>query len=140
MVFMTCRSRRLSAQSAFEFMFIFGIFLGALLVGTWVSLAKLSDMSSHQEKLHASRLLDTVSGKVDSVWLEGSGFSTNVTIPETIAGLNYTLDFSSNVVYIVVDEREYLRTVVTKNLTGSFTTGKTNTLSNRGGFIDISAS
>jgi hypothetical protein len=135
---MTSTSSGLRGQSAFEFMFIFGIFLAALILGTWISWSKVAEVNLYQKNLEIDDLLRTVAEKVDTAWIEGKGFSTNVTIPHKVAGTDYTLNFSSNFIYITIGEEHCMKTIITQNLTGNFAVGGANTLTNMGTYIEIS--
>lgn len=135
---MTSTCRRFKAQVAFEYMFVFGIFMAALIMGTIFAWSKSLEVNRYQTRLEVNNLLDMVAGKIDTTWLEGAGFSTNLTIPETVANYNYTLNVTSNFVLLVIVEEEYIKPIITQNVTGDFTIGSVNTLSNMGDHILIS--
>ena len=115
-----------------------GIFLGALLIASWGAWNKVTEINRYQEQLEAGSVLNAVAGKIDTVWLEGVGFSTNVTIPQTIMGRDYTLNKSSNFIFIVIGENEYSKPIITKNVTGDFTLGSVNTISNMADHVRVS--
>jgi len=130
-------STRLKAQSAFEFMFIFGVFLSALILGIWISQTKTAEVVTTQRLMEIDDFLSDITAKVDTAWLEGEGFSSNVTLPAKIAGFNYTITHSSNYIYIKVLGVDYGKPLVTANLTGTFVPGTVQRLRNTGETIEI---
>jgi hypothetical protein len=136
---MTYSSRRFRAQIAFEYMFIFAIFMVALIGATWFAWSRSTEINNYYERLEIESLLKMVSGKIDTAWLEGPGFSTNMTLPETVVNLDYTLNVTSNFLLLTVKEGEYVRPIITNNVTGNFTFGAVNTLTNMGDYIEISS-
>ena len=133
----TLTSRKLKAQSAFEFMFIFGIFLSALAIGAWVSSVKTAEVNMYAKNLMIEDLLTTVTEKINTVWIEGDGFSTNVTLPELAAGSPYEINVTSNFVILSISGEHYIKSIITENVTGTLATGQTNTLRNTGGYVEI---
>jgi hypothetical protein len=135
---MTSSSRRCKAQSAFEFMFIFGALLGALITGFWFSWSKSMEAKRFSTELQVDELLNAVSEKINTAWLEGRGFSTNLTIPFTVSDREYSLNLSSNYIYLTLGDTVYMKPLITQNVTGSFTMGAVNGLTNMGDYILIS--
>jgi len=121
-------------------MLIFGIFLGALVISTWVSWSKIREVNYYQTGLEVDDILDTASEKINTAWLEGHGFTTNLTLPEKLAGFNYTLNISGNYLVLTLETTQYLKPTVTENITGALIPGKTNAISNLGDHIEISQS
>ena len=136
----TSTCRRLKAQSAFEFLFIFGIFLSALLIGMWVSASKTAEIRVGQKDLEINDVLTSVSDKINTAWLEGEGFSTNVTLPESVAGADYEINVTANYIILWTGDSHYLRTVITNNITGELTEGATNNIRNTGDGLVITLS
>jgi len=134
---MTSTSGRFSGQSAFEFMFIFGIFLAALIVGTWISFSKVTEIDRYQKQMEVDYVLTSVAEKINTVWLEGMGFSTNVTLPEKISDAGYTISHDQNYIFISTGGYEYTKTIATNNLTGNFTAGAVIRLENMGDYINV---
>ncbi|MFH0956440.1 MAG: hypothetical protein V1813_01110 [Candidatus Aenigmatarchaeota archaeon] len=136
---MTSRyGRRLSGQSAFEFMFIFGVLLVATAFGMWVSGIKAGEVSETMRQLEIDDFLTSLSEKINTAWIEGEGFTMNATIPETIAGMDYTLDITSNHITLFVGEKYYLKQIIAANVTGTFVKGGTSRLTNTGDGILVS--
>jgi hypothetical protein len=128
---------RRKAQSAFEFMFIFAIFMAAVVIAFFVSSVKVQEVRSHQELLEIDDLLTKVSEKINTVWLEGEGFSTNLTLPATVAGVGYGMNTSSNYLVATVSGADYMKVLITQNVSGSLKVGL-NTLTNMGDHIEVS--
>jgi hypothetical protein len=125
-------------QSAFEFMFIFGVMLGAVLLTLWVSTTKSTEIQIEQRNMEIRDVISTVAEKVNTAWIEGKGYSTNVTIPGKIAGTDYDINITSRYIMITLAGERYLGTMITGNVTGSFESGATSTLRNTGDTIEIS--
>jgi hypothetical protein len=119
-------------------MFIFGIFLGALIIVTWSSWERITEINIYKRQLEVGSLLENVAIKIDTVWLEGEGFSTSLELPEFISGNNYTINITDNYVYVRYMDYDYTKPVITKNVTGNFSIGNTNYLYNNGNYISIS--
>jgi len=130
-------SRKHKAQSAFEFMFIFGVFLSALVVGLWVANVKTGEINMYDKNLKIDDLLTAVTEKINTAWIEGEGFSTNVTLPELVASSSYEINVTSNFVIVTVGGEHYTRSIITENVTGELTIGETNTLINNGEHVEI---
>ena len=137
MLTMMSGSRRPKGQIAFEYMFVFAIFMIALILATVFAWNKSLEISRGHRRLEVENLLDGVSGKIDTAWLEGEGFTTNLTIPATVADSQFTLNVTSNFLLLVLRQEEYVKPILTPNVTGSFTIGGVNTLYNSGGRIEI---
>ena len=135
---MTSGSSRLKGQIAFEYMFIFAIFMIALIIATVFAWTRTVEITQDQRRLEVYNLLEGVSGKIDTAWLEGEGYSTNFTIPSTVADAQFTLNVTSNFLLLILRQEEYIKPILTPNVTGSFNIGGVNTLHNKGNRIEIS--
>ncbi|MBN2331295.1 MAG: hypothetical protein JXC85_05770 [Candidatus Aenigmarchaeota archaeon] len=137
MTTMMSSSRRCKAQIAFEYMFIFGILMAAIIMGTAFAWSKSVEISNQMTRLEVDSLLIRVSDKINTAWLEGEGFSTNITIPEKVADSGFTLNVTSNFLVLSVLEQDFTRPIITKNVTGNFSIGGLNNLANKGDHIAI---
>ncbi len=131
-------SRLYKAQIAFEYMFIFAIFMAAIIIGAAFAYTKSLEVESYRTNLEVDGLLTQVSDKINTVWLEGQGFSSNITVPETVADYSYTLNVTGNYLLLTVIEQDFIRPIITNNVTGNFSLGVVNTLTNMGDHIRIS--
>jgi len=105
------------AQTGLEFMVLFGIFLVAILIMVFVVWGYILDINVSTIDLHANMLLDTVSNKVDTVFLEGHGFSINLTMPETLWDMDYSAEINGGFVFLNLSSRMYTKRLITKNVT-----------------------
>jgi hypothetical protein len=119
-------------------MFIFGIFLSALSVGAWVSSIKTAEMNMHTKMLEIDDVMLSVTEKINTVWVEGEGFSSNLTVPGLVASSYYTINVTSNFVLMNISGELYIKPIITENITGTLEKGAVNTLTNRGDHIEIS--
>ena len=130
-------SRRYKAQIAFEYMFIFGIFMTAVILSMVFAYNKSMEIDRYQRQVEIESLLKTVADKIDTVWLEGEGFSSNITVPMTVTDYAYTLNMSDNYLILTVMQSDYIKPILTSNITGNFSMGGVSTLENKGSFIEI---
>lgn len=110
--------RRLRAQSSIEFILIFGLLLLILSIGTTVAWVRIFGVSQAQKNLEISKILDEASNKINLAFLEGNGFSINLTMPKKIHSQDYTIDIYSNNVVIYFANATYSKHLLTENITG----------------------
>lgn len=130
-------SRRYKAQIAFEYMFIFGIFMVAVIIGATFAWSKSLEVDNYRRQLEVDGLLMRVSNKIDTVWLEGEGFRSNITIPATVANHEFTLNVTYNYLLLTSMGQDFTKPIITTNVTGNFSLGNLNTLTNHGDHIEI---
>ena len=124
------RPRSRKAQASMEFMALFILFLLAITFAMYVSIQRSHVIADAQMSLESNRVLTSMTNKINTVFLEGDGFSMNVTIPERIYRINYTVSIRSNEVILRVDGSSFIEQVITNNITGSFDKG-TSRISNK---------
>ena len=127
----------MKVQTGLEFMVIFGIFLVAIMILTFVVWGYVFDINASTLDLHANTLLDRISGKLDTVFLEGDGFSANLTLPEDVAGIDYSVDIGNGFVFLNMSSRIYTRRLATRNVTGNIKKGD-NIIENVNGVLVVS--
>ncbi|MCK5022954.1 MAG: hypothetical protein KAS04_02165, partial [Candidatus Aenigmarchaeota archaeon] len=84
----------------------------------------------------AHRILTLASTRINTVYLEGDGFSMDLALPEKIVNQNYTLTIEDNVLWISVNDVSYSKRLLTSDVTGSLSSG-VSTISNVNGGILI---
>ena len=124
------------AQASIEFLILFVLFLIAVTFAMAVSVNRSHVISNAQQDLEAGRVLGSMAGKINIAYLEGDGFSMNLTLPESILRKDYDVEIQSNEVILRIGSRTYVDYILTTNVTGSFRKG-TNTIANRNGTIEI---
>ncbi len=127
----------MKAQVAIEFMIIFGVFLIALtliVIAAWNNIVNINKSTIDFE---VYRILNLVSNRINTAYLEGHGFSIGLVVPEQIGVYNYTLEIEENTLWLTVNENPFSRRLLTSNITGSLE-GGTNTIENVNGEILIS--
>ena len=123
-------------QSGVEFMILFGVFLLAIIIMVFSIWNYVFDINVSTNDLHANKFLDSVSSRVDTVFLEGDGFLTNYTMPDTILGRNYSVSIERGFVFLNFSGRVYVKRLITKNVTGNLEKGE-NTIKNVNGVVAI---
>ena len=129
-------SRSMRAQASMEFMILFILFLVALGGALMVSINRSQTISQAQIDITATRILDDAADRINTAYIEGDGFSMNLTIPQKIIRKDYLINVSSNEVIIRLEGKTYVRTLLTNNVTGEFIKGK-NRVMNYNGQIRI---
>ncbi|MBI4020335.1 MAG: hypothetical protein HY367_03300 [Candidatus Aenigmarchaeota archaeon] len=125
-----------SGQAAVEFLALFIIVLAGLAVASAVSLQKTQAIYQAQTGIEAGKLLTSVSTKINSAFIEGDGFSINMTLPQDIFTYDYSIALDTNHVIITVANNSYFRDLLTENITGTLGKGA-NTITNVNGEIVI---
>jgi len=123
------------AQASIEFMMVFIILIAAISVISAVSFMKTREIQISNLQREAGNLLRDVGGSINTVYLEGDGFQTIVSIPDKIIGFDYSISISSNYLTISVQDTSFSRALLT-NATGSFQEGE-NTIANVDGAVEI---
>lgn len=79
-------------------------------------------------------------GAVDQAYLGGTGYSRNLTLPESVGPYNYSLFFSEGHVYIVLSNYSLssAEKAIPREISGSFAVGKKNLVRNVGGEVFVS--
>ena len=124
------------AQSSVEFLIIFAFLMFFLCILGVMSFQKSNLILETQKDIEAENFLKVISDKINMVSIEGSGFSTNLTIFPRIYDSNYTLNINRNRLELNVFGRFYDKFVLTENITGTLKPG-VNTLQNINGIIVI---
>ncbi|MFH0961881.1 MAG: hypothetical protein V1820_04320 [archaeon] len=88
--------------------------------------------------LEAKETVGIAASAIDQVYLGGSGYSKNITLPATVGPYNYSVYVFGGHAYIVLSN--YSISVAEKtippNVSGNFSAGK-NRLSNSGGIVSV---
>jgi len=127
---------RQKSQSAVEFLILFIIFMVALTAALYVSMERSYSLVNTKLALESTKLLNDVSNKINTAFLEGHGFLINLTLPGQIFGRDYLIGIYSNYIRLEVENTTYFKSLLTENITGSLKMGR-NLVENRNGVIVI---
>jgi len=105
-------------------------FLGITSINTKSSLFKQNIV------YQATKTLELVSNRINTVLFEGDGFSSNLIIPEKINEFDYNITFSTDYAILEVVNITILSNVFAKNITGTIIKGE-NWVKNQNGTINI---
>lgn len=125
----------MEGQVSVEFMMIMMLLLGAIAIITTVSFTKSNDIETLSLQREAGNTLSEISTKINTVYLEGNGFSSNITLPDRIRGFNYTITTQSNFVIITILDISYSKTILT-NVSGTLVHGE-NKIRNVNGEVQV---
>jgi len=112
------------AQISLEFMFIFALFLAALTVVAVSVMQSSQSVFDSRLGLEAENEISLAKSKLDTAFLEGSGFSTNLTLPQKIMGLDYSVAIADGFILVEVSNQTYSATLLARNITGSLRKGE----------------
>ena len=112
------RSRRLKAQSSVEFMLIFIFFTAVLTIAIMVTSQQIGVALESQLRVESEKIINNVASKINIAYLEGPGFSINLTLPQRILSYNYYTSIYLNRVLLNVENELYHELILTQNVTG----------------------
>ncbi len=127
----------MKAQVAMEFMILFAIFMAAMAISIYYVWNNVHHITTATTDSEAMKVIEKVGGKIDTVYLEGDGFMTNVTVPYRVNGMNYTINAQNGLVWTTIQNRTYTRRLLTNDVSGSISIG-VNALTNDNGTVVIS--
>lgn len=131
------RETRMKGQAATEFMVLFGMILILLLVIAYNTQRTVINIGSEKTSAKIDDTADTIMTMLDMVYLQGSGFSANITIPEDIEGLEYEISASDGFLLLNFTGDLKGRRLMAENISGTLSKGK-NLVSNVDGVLVIS--
>jgi len=118
-------------------MILFGILMVILLVIAANSQKSMTDMTEERKNIMIDDEISLIKSEIDRVFIMGDGFSTNITIPDKIAGYDYEISITNDFLLVNMSGTLKGRKLMTDNITGSLAKGK-NTITNNDGELVIS--
>ena len=110
-------------QVAIEYMIILIFFFVGLISVAALSVQHTYSVKVSEDTVEAKGLLDRVARGINTAYLEGNGFSTTVTLPQTIFGYNYSLDLVNGVPILYFRGKTFSSFPVPQNVTGNLSKG-----------------
>ena len=126
----------LKAQVTVEFILIFMVLLLALNIVALMSYGRVREITDTEIHIESNRILEEVSNKLNTAWLEGDGFESTLELRPDILGLNYSIDIVSNSLALYCRNVVYSKYLLTQNITGELSQGQ-NLIKNQGGQVLI---
>jgi len=129
----------MKGQTAVEFMTIFFLMLLVLLIVSSTAVTNTENLRISRIEVEAEAVLNDLSAALDSAFLVGDGFSMNVTLPEKIMGLNYSVIVAPGMIAVNIDKNTYFRNILSRNVSNltEILPGETFTVKNRDGVVLI---
>ena len=84
----------------------------------------------------AKKTLELISGRINTVLFEGSGFSSNIILPDRIDSMDYDLFIVPDYVVLEINNMNLTSQIFAKSISGVFEKGE-NWVSNNNGTINI---
>ncbi len=125
----------MKAQASVEFILIFTILLVALIMGFLINFSKTQEISQSQIKLEADKILIQASNIINTVYIEGPGFTTNTTLPQTILGINYSIQIDNNRLLLFCGSSIFSKPLLTRDVTGTIGPGQNRVENSEGGVV-----
>ena len=130
-------SEKAKAQVSAEFMIIFVVFIIMVTIVAVAVTQNSNTVLSSTLDMESGKTLSLAKSKLDTVFLEGDGFSTNFTLPQKIMSYDYTISMDSRYLALDVNNQTFWATLLTNNTAGSLRKGE-NMARNVNGRIVIS--
>jgi len=124
-------------QVAIEFMLILGVFMVALTLVIFAVWNNIVNIDKSTIDFESSRILNLAASRINTVYLEGHGFSIDLVIPEKIGVHDYVMQSEGDMLWLTLNDLSYSRRLLTSSITGSLQKGE-NTIENINGEIVIS--
>ncbi|MFH1978468.1 MAG: hypothetical protein ABIJ92_04025 [Candidatus Aenigmatarchaeota archaeon] len=115
--------KRSKAQSAAEFMIIFMMLIIVLSLAAWISSTKTQEVNTIKTNRDVGVVLNVIVSKIDTAFLEGDGFSTDMYLPANITSVDYTVQIVQNQVLITHRGLTYSKRLLTDDVQGSTSKG-----------------
>jgi len=128
----------MKGQSSVEFMVYIGILLVILSVFLWSSNSLQSRLNEVKIQNDAQQLCDKVAFEINTAVRSGNGYKRDFFMEKSFFGVsdfNITVDYYT--VYLTWNNFSVISNIITKNITGTITEGRINTIENRGGIIYV---
>ncbi|MCK5177431.1 MAG: hypothetical protein KAQ92_06910, partial [Candidatus Aenigmarchaeota archaeon] len=97
------------------------------------------NMTLKEDRLdqNSRQLTYYIAHELNNVFVQGDGYSRNITLPQNILNYNYSVRVIDNMVYVYMETNNtYLKKTIPANISGSFTKGL-NCLANIRGTIYV---
>ncbi|MBI4181580.1 MAG: hypothetical protein HY520_01275 [Candidatus Aenigmarchaeota archaeon] len=117
-------------------MLIFIVFVMGVAIAAVVMLQKVDEVDIQQLSLEGTRVADAAAAALDTVLIQGDGFSSELILPAYLADRQYNVTAYPRLVVVRMEGQDFQRATLVQNLSGSLRQG-TNTLTNRQGVIVI---
>ncbi len=122
------------AQLSIEIMALFSFLIMLLSAIMFVSYRDKLEIIRYTDEVYARNILETIRVSINTVVIEGNGFSTEFTIPQTLNGAAYNITASGNGMYLTWSGNSQKIRVITANINGTITRG-VNKIRNENGVI-----
>jgi CDP-diglyceride synthetase len=119
-------------------MIIFASFLIILCVALILTWIKTEEIETMRFNLESSEIINLASNAINTAYLEGDGYMQNLTLPDNILDLQYSIFISSNIITINHSLGTLSGKLLTENIIGNLIPG-TNTIENRNNVIFINS-
>lgn len=133
--------RLLKAQVAAEFIFLVGILLFFMIF--FIAAYSIRNLAVTEEgiKMDTNRIGDEVASQINTAYLTGPGYTKIYNLPNKTGGAEYQIYVFSQNGYVLIKVRgnSYFFPIITRNVTGNFTTGE-NKIKNCDNMIFINCS
>lgn len=119
-------------------MLIFIFFIAVLTIGVMITAQQIEVVFDSQLQVESQKVINSMASRINIAFLEGPGFSINMSLPEKIMSYEYSAQIYSNRIFLILEDRSYHGLLLTGNITGTLNLTYGNYLvENRNGGIVI---
>jgi hypothetical protein len=128
----------MKGQSSVEFMVYIGILLVILSVFLWSSNSLQSRLNDVKIQNEAQQVCDKVAFEINTAVRSGNGYKRGFFMEKNFFGVSdFEINIDDYTVYLTWNNFSVISNIITKNITGTITQGRINTIENRGGIIYV---
>jgi len=128
----------MKGQSSVEFMVYIGILLIILSVFLWSSNSLQSRLNDVKIQNEAQQVCDKVAFEINTAVRSGNGYKRDFYMEKDFFGVSdFEINIDDYTVYLTWNNFSVISNIITKNITGTITQGRINSIENRGGIIYV---
>jgi hypothetical protein len=128
----------MKGQSSVEFMVYIGILLIILSVFLWSSNSLQSRLNEVKIQNEAQQMCDKVAFEINTAVRSGNGYKRDFYMEKNFFGVSdFEINIDDYTVYLTWTNFSVISNIITKNITGTITQGRINSIENRGGIIHV---
>jgi hypothetical protein len=101
------RDNMKKAQLTIEFIIFCGIAFLVMISFASVISEKMSNLRNEKEHLLVKDMAFSIQQEIETASLVNDGYERNLTLPETLDGISYTVNLTSNMVIVATQKNSY---------------------------------
>ena len=127
----------MKAQVTIEFIMIIAVIMLVMASVTVMTSNNIRHLDRMSISMEAEKMLDTTASKINTAFLEGSGFSMTMEMPHKVVNRDYTVMVSGNYLLLTIEETSFEKPLLTNNVTQGYIQPGFNAVQNKNGGVVI---